>query len=72
LKAKWHEAYRLARILKASSPTNEDPLARLPVLQWKAWLVVRFKRNAVDGLTISLRARFEAMKIVGEILECSD
>ena len=69
MKEQWKEAYRLARILHEAGIVNTDALAKLRPLQWRAWLVITYKRNRVDVLSFPLSARIEAHKVVSELLQ---
>ncbi len=66
---KWNEAYRMARIIVASNPSNPDALARLKGNHWHAYLIIRFKRDAADPLNSPPAANLMAKKIIEEIMQ---
>lgn len=69
MKKQWREAYQLARIIHRAKPSEEDALASLDGLYWRAWLIVRFGRNRLDPITCSPEQNRITRNIVQEVLD---
>lgn len=66
----WKRAYRLARIIYQSKPSNTRALCSLEGVDYLAWFTVQFKRGELIQTTPARRL-FEkkvANKIIDEIL----
>ncbi len=67
IRQQWREAWRTARIIHNSKPSNPDALASFDGLLWRA-IMRRLGRDTPDPILASPATNREVRRIIDEIL----